>query len=74
MAVDRRTAMLGGAALALAGCTRAGTPRASTVPAPLTPADFSLVIDGLDHAEGVASAPTAACSCLLYTSPSPRDS
>ena len=42
--------MLGGAALALAGCTRAGTPRASTVPAPLTPADFSLVIDGLDHA------------------------
>lgn len=56
-AVDRRTALLGGAALALAGCTRAGTPRASTAPAPLTPADFSLVIDGLDHAEGVASAP-----------------
>lgn len=47
---DRRSVVLGG--MALAGC--AGQ-RVLTSPAPLTVADFTTVLSGIDHAEGAAT-------------------
>lgn len=58
MATGRREILLGGLAATLAGCAAgAGPRRIGGVPSPLTPADFSLVIGGLEHAEGIAASP-----------------
>lgn len=53
----RREIVLGGAALALAGCADGGGLRSVALPAPLTPEDFTPVISSLDHAEGAATSP-----------------
>ncbi|SCW47397.1 gluconolactonase [Sphingobium faniae] len=58
MITGRREILLGGLAATLAGCANgAGLGGSRDVPSPLTPADFSLVIGNLDHAEGIAASP-----------------
>jgi gluconolactonase len=53
----RREALLGGLALTLTGCVGSAMMRGDTMPAPLTPDDFSPVLSGIDHAEGAATSP-----------------
>ncbi|BAV63666.1 SMP-30/gluconolactonase/LRE family protein [Sphingobium cloacae] len=58
MIAGRREILLGGLAATLAGCAGGATMgRNRNALPPLTPADFSLVIGGLDHAEGIAASP-----------------
>ncbi len=57
--LDRRDMMMGGAALALAGCTgMTGRPRGGApTPSAMTPDAFTPILTDLPHAEGAATSP-----------------
>lgn len=57
MKIDRRELLAGGAAAALVGCAPSTGIGRATPPTPLALKDFTLVRDGLDAPEGIASSP-----------------